>query len=459
MKKLLLSLLVLLSCVMSMNATEFKIDFTSLTPSTTTTGITISSSPFTFTAEKGASSTTSPTQNSRTKDIRLYANCTFKIECTNGKMTTAVFSLSSAGQGQLADISSNTGSVDVDVQNWTVTWKGDSTSSIVLTVGATNAHGTSTTKTAGQFDFDSVKIEAKVNGKIIQTPIFSVPSGVYTQVQNVELSCATANASIHYTMDGTDPTDTSTLYTKAISVTKTATIKAIAISGIDKSGIGEATYNFPVTVADVASFQKLDDNTYVLFSNPIVAIFQKSSQLYVKDATGYLLVYGKIGQTYSNGDEIAAGIIGVKSTYNNVAELTSASGFTAGTAGTAVEPVTVSIDGLTEADINKYIKLANVAVDLKNLKCISGEKSIGYHNSLGASLPSTDGIYDVVGFVTEYNKVLQILPVTVTVPDGINDIEATTVNNAKTYDVQGRQISAPVKGQLYIKANKKFIAK
>src|ERR1700689_506274 len=62
------------------------------------------------------------------------------------------------------------------------------------------------------------------------TPTFSPAAGTYTAVQSVSLATTTAGASIYYTLDGTTPTNTSTLYSAAtpIQVSATTTIKAIA---------------------------------------------------------------------------------------------------------------------------------------------------------------------------------------------------------------------------------------
>ena len=40
----------------------------------------------------------------------------------------------------------------------------------------------------------------------VATPTFSPNSGVYSEAQNVTISCTTAGATIHYTLDGTNPT-------------------------------------------------------------------------------------------------------------------------------------------------------------------------------------------------------------------------------------------------------------
>ena len=79
-------------------------------------------------------------------------------------------------------------------------------------------------------------------GPAVAEPVFSLDGGTYAGAQSVEITCATDDASIFYTTDGTAPTAESTAYTSAISVTETTTIKAIGIKGEDKSEVATATY-------------------------------------------------------------------------------------------------------------------------------------------------------------------------------------------------------------------------
>ncbi len=79
---------------------------------------------------------------------------------------------------------------------------------------------------------------------VVSTPTFSPAPGTYTGTLKVTISTATADASIRYTLDGSTPSATSTLYTGPISVTSSKTIKAIAIaSGKTNSFVATATYH------------------------------------------------------------------------------------------------------------------------------------------------------------------------------------------------------------------------
>ena len=76
------------------------------------------------------------------------------------------------------------------------------------------------------------------------TPTFSPAAGTYSEAQNVTISTTTSGASIYYTTDGSTPSATNgTLYTGAINVSSTTTIKAIAVkTGNNDSQVAEATY-------------------------------------------------------------------------------------------------------------------------------------------------------------------------------------------------------------------------
>lgn len=145
-----LNLLVLVSAAVMAQTT---IDFTKLTWSNP-----LVQSPYTFSADKNSGST-APTQNTNSKDIRLYANNSLTISTSSGKICKIVFHISTNGLKQWADFTPNNGSVTVSKEKQTATWENaEGATSVTFTVGAKCKYGTAATTKAGQFFFNSVDI-------------------------------------------------------------------------------------------------------------------------------------------------------------------------------------------------------------------------------------------------------------------------------------------------------------
>jgi len=88
-----------------------------------------------------------------------------------------------------------------------------------------------------------------------QTPAvtFAPAPGPYASAQSVTLANTDANAKIYYTLDGSDPTASSTMYTGPIQVSTSLTIKAIAIdSSMQNSPVASAAYTIQPVVANPA---------------------------------------------------------------------------------------------------------------------------------------------------------------------------------------------------------------
>ncbi|MBN2030413.1 C10 family peptidase, partial [bacterium] len=87
----------------------------------------------------------------------------------------------------------------------------------------------------------------------VATPTFDPEPGTYGSAQNVTISCATTGAAIYYTMDGSDPTESSSLYSDPVSIAETTTLKAKAYkSGWTASGIASGLYELDF-IADTES--------------------------------------------------------------------------------------------------------------------------------------------------------------------------------------------------------------
>ena len=91
---------------------------------------------------------------------------------------------------------------------------------------------------------------------VVAMPVFNYASGTYYEEIDVEISCATEDAMIFYTTDGSDPTSMAMLYMDPIHVDSDMTLKAIAIKeGYENSGIATANY---VIMSDVVIITSQD---------------------------------------------------------------------------------------------------------------------------------------------------------------------------------------------------------
>lgn len=77
---------------------------------------------------------------------------------------------------------------------------------------------------------------------IISNPYFSTSVKTFDRSFELQIKCAEPGARIYYTLDGSTPSATSTLYTGAINIPVTTTVKAIAIKDGKTSFINEGVF-------------------------------------------------------------------------------------------------------------------------------------------------------------------------------------------------------------------------
>ena len=96
--------------------------------------------------------------------------------------------------------------------------------------------------------FDNIKLEPVISSEVTEAPTFSPKGGYFSVAQDVIIGCATPNAVIRYTDDGTTPTTGSPEYTGPITVSENTVLKAKAwAEGFDESGVATASFTFPTS--------------------------------------------------------------------------------------------------------------------------------------------------------------------------------------------------------------------
>jgi hypothetical protein len=100
-----------------------------------------------------------------------------------------------------------------------------------------------------------------ISAAAVAAPVFSPNGGGFMGETDVTITCETASSTIYYTLDGTNPTKSSTLYEGAIHLNATKTITAIAYVGEESSFVvaKEFTLTAPMTVAEAYDALTGDD--------------------------------------------------------------------------------------------------------------------------------------------------------------------------------------------------------
>ena len=194
------------------------------------------------------------------------------------------------------------------LSSWTVTFN-EGVPTIMANDGTDNRYikyNTSSPRFAcyksGQTD---VTLWKQVASGSVAAPI--LPSST-TFLGSIDITItAEDGASIYYTLDGTDPTTSSTPYSTPFTLTETKTVKAIAAKGGNTSSVASATYtliesiaNTPETAYTVADAKNLIDTksadvlsnegnkVYVkgYITNIVKVVANGSAQFWISDTKG-----------------------------------------------------------------------------------------------------------------------------------------------------------------------------
>lgn len=378
--------------------------------------------------------------------IRFYGGNTMTVSCKDATLKEIVFTTPTSGSGSTFNkaFTSTLGTFN----STTKTWIGENVVSTQFNNGTSNS--------TAQVRIISLKITYTISGSENQasTPSISPASGAVEAGTKVTISCSDAEAEIHYTTNGDDPTAESAIYTAEtdITVNEAMTVKAIAVKkGLDNSEIATATYTIKkTTVADIAEFISLAEASPVdeyAIANPVTAVYQNGQNLYVKDSSGWLLVYGSLdGKTYANGDVIAAGIKGKSQDFSGTYELSDpvTSTFAAGVAGTPVEPEEVS--NVSGDIVNHYVVVKGVTIsgiNKQNGKATTADATeIALYNKFNITGFEAGSNLTVKGFVNVYrNTTIQLIPIEITTAQGEEIVAAPTFSLAAGNVAEGTEVS------------------
>ena len=264
----------------------------------------------------------------------------------------------------------------------------------------------------------------------VETPVISPEGGNYNTIQTVTITAADG-ATIHYTTDGTEPTESSTLYEGPITVDHSMTIKAIAVmDGMDNSEVATATYNLPTSVNTLAAANALEKNTEFLFTGDAVVTYHNGDYTFLRDVNAT----AGGGLIYQSGINLAQGVVlkkgwdAKRDDYRGEKEYINA--INVENSGTTADFTPFDRTGVAFDDthMNEYVTFNNVTITGKELDQNSGKytytgtytdgnrANVDYilHNQFDLNNIEEGRTYNVTGVVTKRDDNMQVYPTAVT---------------------------------------------
>lgn len=170
----------------------------------------------------------------------------------------------------------------------------------------------------------------------------------------------------------------------------------------------------PKTCAEVYNMAKNDE----VVLNDVTVTYVNGKNVYVKDASGSMLLYLSANATWQAGD-VLSGVEGKVDIYSNLYEVKPSADQVAAvtaTAGEAPAPVEMAAAPVA-ADMNKYVIFKNVSVaagefttsSATNLDMTIGEGTVVLRNAFKLAKTFEAGkTYNVVGACAVYNSTVQV---------------------------------------------------
>lgn len=229
--------------------------------------------------------------------------------------------------------------------------------------------------TAKAFYIKTIEIEYTASGVSVAPPTFSQESGTFEEPFTLTLATTTEGATIHYTLDGTEPTAQSTTYTTGITISATTTVKAIAVDAEgNASKVATATYTYEKVdiydnLAALKAVAQSGTQYKVKLTNAIVT-YVNGQNAYLEDGTAGILVYFK-DHGLKEGNVLSGTATVTYTVYQGTNEFTAMSGYTV-----AEEAGTITATELTLKEI-----LANMAkyesMRVKVVKAVAQDEQFG----------------------------------------------------------------------------------
>lgn len=298
-----------------------------------------------------------PTYYNSGTSIRFYAGNTMTISSSTKIISKVKFTYSgnkyipSAAKGY--NLSS--GSYSVKYNTWTADAKNQTQS-----VTFTNAN-------TAQYRIKAIEVTfASGEEESVATPTITPASQEFDTPFKATIACTTTGATIYYTLDGTDPTSSTTrkTYTSTgVSIpAATTTLKACASLNGKNSSVASATYTYSQTYANLKELKANAENgkTYKVKLTDAIVTLTNGNNCYIEDATAGILYYKK-QHGYIKGDKLNGVATVTYTVFNGTNEITSLEGDITKEADATIPCTTVTLSDI----LNNTAQYENMRVKVE----------------------------------------------------------------------------------------------
>lgn len=278
------------------DATVTKKYYTSTDGGSTWSSVIVYSTPFTLSETTMVKAFVEKSGYANSDEV--YQNCV--VEENLVKLTTPAITYNSGTKTVTIDHSDDLAVIKYSVDNQT-SWVTYSTPFVLAQTTTVYAKATR----SGYLDSDIAEKYCLVILPTVETPEISLPSGTYNPPVSLTITCPTAGTTLRYTTDGSEPTESSSAYTGAITLLQSAVVRVKAyksgynpssevtsvytiqaepptISPTNDSFVSEITVNISSGTDGAAIYYTLDGNDPLLSSTLYTGAFTLTRTTTVK---------------------------------------------------------------------------------------------------------------------------------------------------------------------------------
>ncbi len=278
---------------------------------------------------------------------------------------------------------------------------------------------------SGTWEVANVKVE-NVAQQTVAAPVITGETP-FIGSTTVTIECETEDATIYYTIDGTEPTNQSTEYTAPFELAESTTVKAIAydVTGT-ASTVASKEFVKKISCATVAEIIALENNTNFTFTGELVVIGQAGQRLYAQDEAGDGIFFYGSAPSYEMYDVIPAGWSAKRATFKGAPELANMTDMAEATETAELTAAEMTPAEVTVDPYNLFFYAVIKGATIEDGNIVVGDNSVAIYDRFGVATPDdAEGkIYDIYGvpswyegaqfFPIEFVEVPQVVESTIT---------------------------------------------